>query len=65
MPTHRDFFRDDPEACSCASCGRSFVPEEDYHEHCDKCWDRKQRRRPRRGESEAAWIERLYGERTG
>ena len=64
MPTPQgDLFKDSETARECASCGDNFVPAEDYHEYCSDCYERKQRRKPRRGESGAAWVERFYGAR--
>lgn len=48
-------------ARACRECGESFVPDEDYHEFCNDCWERRQKRKPRPGEPNAAWLERMYG----
>jgi hypothetical protein len=65
METQRqgDLFDGDPDARECVSCGDSFVPDWDSDKLCDDCYERKQRRRPKDGESGAEWVERFYGER--
>jgi uncharacterized OB-fold protein len=56
-------FKDSHAARECASCGDQFVPVEDYHEYCSKCWERRQKRRKRPNESNAEWVERFYSSR--
>lgn len=55
METQRqgNLFDGDPDARECAACGESFVPDFNSHKLCDKCYERKQRRSKRDGESGA------------
>jgi len=64
MPTPLgDLFQDSSASREYAECGRSFVPERKHHEYCGRCFERKQRRQPRDNESNAEWVERLYGQK--